>query len=303
MNATIIRQFEQLAAKIRHEIDKKPENKYRLITINNAIKIFKDMSGPIISKKIDNIKGIGKGVKRRVNEILQTGSLSELKNVKYYDNKLKKIYGITDSRARMLSKKGIRNVKDFLKYEKNITEAQRLSATFYDRTIFYIQRNIIKENIVPLMNAMIKKIGGSIKYEICGSYRRKVPILSDVDIVISGSPREKTVFFQILEALDIIVEFVKGTTKFNGLIKVDENKYVRIDIRICNLDEFAPMILYFTGSKNFNINMRKEAIKRNMTLNEYGLYNKNGKKIQNIKTEKDIFNKLEMTYVRPENRV
>lgn len=49
------------------------------------------------------------------------------------------------------------------------------------------------------------------------------------------------------------------------------------------------MLLYFTGSKNFNIFLRKKALEKGLSLNEYELTEiKSNKKIY-AKDEKEIF--------------
>ncbi|CAG9569387.1 putative mitochondrial DNA polymerase beta-PAK [Leishmania major strain Friedlin] len=48
----------------------------------------------------------------------------------------------------------------------------------------------------------------------------------------------------------------------------------RLDVRYVDSDSFPAAMLYFTGSKNFNVIMRSEAIKKHCVLNEYGLFRK-----------------------------
>ena len=91
-----------------------------------------------------------------------------------------------------------------------------------------------------------------------------------------------------------------------GLCKYKSNPVRRIDIRFIPLDCYASSLLYFTGSGEFNKNMRTYAIKNGYTLNEYGLYKQikiNNKKVK-IKTnsEEDIFKSLNLNYVEPQFR-
>ena len=61
-------------------------------------------------------------------------------------------------------------------------------------------------------------------------------------------------------------------------------------------------MFYFTGSKNYNIEMRKIAIKKGYKLSEYGLFDKQTKKMIAGKTEKEICKKLGVKYLKPEQR-
>jgi DNA polymerase/3'-5' exonuclease PolX len=60
---------------------------------------------------------------------------------------------------------------------------------------------------------------------------------------------------------------------------------------------------YFTGSKNFNTVMRAHALKKGFTMNEHGIKNKaSGTVVNGIDSEKAIFEFLDMTYVKPNQR-
>ncbi len=65
-------------------------------------------------------------------------------------------------------------------------------------------------------------------------------------------------------------------------------------------------MLYYTGSQTFNHEMRKHALEKGFTLNEYSLrrVDANGRagKPLHIKSEKEIFDYLEMDYKRPDER-
>ena len=83
---------------------------------------------------------------------------------------------------------------------------------------------------------------------------------------------------------------------YKGYINFKNNIY-RIDIICVKFENYYTALLYFTGSFEFNINMRQIAKKNNYLLNRYGLYFQN-KKIK-INSEKDIFNVLKVKYIMP----
>ena len=68
------------------------------------------------------------------------------------------------------------------------------------------------------------------------------------------------------------------------------------------IEEWITGLLYFTGSKQFNIMMRIQAKKLGYNLNEHELYNiKTGKKVI-LKDEKELFKILKMEYFPPDKR-
>ena len=80
----------------------------------------------------------------------------------------------------------------------------------------------------------------------------------------------------------------------------------RIDIRFIPKDSLGAAILYFTGSGEFNKNMRTYALKNKYTINEYGIFKLNDDKSKGPKvktySEKDIFDVLNIDYIEPKNR-
>ena len=74
----------------------------------------------------------------------------------------------------------------------------------------------------------------------------------------------------------------------------------KIDILITTEQSYYLALLYFTGSKYFNIYIRTFALQYNMKINEYELL-KNNKRV-NINSEEEIFEVLKMQYIKPEYR-
>ena len=95
------------------------------------------------------------------------------------------------------------------------------------------------------------------------------------------------------------ITYNKYSIKYMGFFKF-KNIISRIDINLLPYKSMYSGLLYFTGSREFNQNMRYIAKKQGYKLNEFGLF-KNNKRIK-INSEKDIFNKLGLEYIKPENR-
>ena len=69
-------------------------------------------------------------------------------------------------------------------------------------------------------------------------------------------------------------------------------------------EEYPFAILYFTGSMEFNADMRGLALEKGLSMNEYSLKDNETKKVIDHKfnVEKDIFDYLEMDWVEPVDR-
>jgi DNA polymerase/3'-5' exonuclease PolX len=107
MNSLIIGQFEKLIEQIKRDIDNSKtkedivRNSFRLKQVRNSLRIIKDHSCKINKgEDIEHLKGIGKGTVQRINEILKTGKLSEIKTDTEIEkmenaiNSLENVFGI-----------------------------------------------------------------------------------------------------------------------------------------------------------------------------------------------------------------
>ena len=130
---------------------------------------------------------------------------------------------------------------------------------------------------------------------LAGSIRRKKPIVRDIDIVIESSSINIDKLKNELSKL--------GTLKLKGdkLIRILTPDDIQVEIYIASKENYEPLLLIRTGSKEHNIKLTIKAQSLNYKLTANGLIdNKTGSVI--AKSEKDIFKALKMNYVEPQHR-
>jgi DNA polymerase/3'-5' exonuclease PolX len=329
INNKIIEQFNLLKKQIEYDIDflglDVRKNKYRLDSTNKVLHRLKKYDKEIKTAeqlKKEKIKDIGEGTLRRIDEILKTGKLSEIKIPKdaekyleFIEN-LQNIHGIGRKTAYNLFKDyGITSVDDLRKAVKE--EKIVLSPTIMKglKYVDLIKTNIPREDI-EYLDIVLRKITIEISPKlvgvVCGSYRRGKLTSGDIDYILVHTDliTKKQVerhnyledFLEKLRKKKIIVEDLTelGDTKYMGIAQV-KGVMRRIDIRYFALESYYSAILYFTGSKDFNTKMRQVANLNGWTLNEYGLFDEKNRRME-VNSEKDIFDYLEMEYLPPEKR-
>jgi DNA polymerase/3'-5' exonuclease PolX len=115
-------------------------------------------------------------------------------------------------------------------------------------------------------------------------------------------------FVELLSNLDFIVDHLTdfGKSKYMGfcIIKQTNKNNIarRIDIRFIPFNSYGSSILYFTGSKTFNTQMRTHAIGKGYSLNEYGLKRLANNEFISCKTEEEVFTILNYPYKTPQER-
>ncbi|MBI5024027.1 MAG: DNA polymerase/3'-5' exonuclease PolX [Candidatus Omnitrophica bacterium] len=132
-----------------------------------------------------------------------------------------------------------------------------------------------------------------------GSLRRGRETVRDIDILVDSTEPSKVmdVFVHLPQVKSINAH---GETRSSVLTQNN----VQVDIRVVEPKSFGAALLYFTGSKDFNIKLRQIAIKKEMKVSEYGIFSLKGgrEKMLAGKTEEDCFKALGLPYIPPEMR-
>ena len=328
MNHKIINEFERLIDYIKENKSKDNKDIYRLKNLKVVLNILKKYPIKITLQNyhtLIDIPGIGKGTILRLKEIMDYGFLLELGKFKVDHNKdkiikeLTQIVGINDITANKLYKKGIKSILDLKKKVKSkeikLNEKLLLGLKYYGKFEGNIPRkeiDKIKEIIKYVIDKENKKYKDKFIFEICGSYRRGKKTSGDIDVLIS----KKGKLDKHINYLENIVLLLKGLekpliiddltnkefhTKYMGFCQYKDNPPRRIDIRFVDYKFWFSALVYFTGSVQLNKNMRNIAKTKNLKLSEYGLQKKDGTKIL-IKSEKELFDILDMKYLEPIQR-
>lgn len=319
MNNTLIIQILERLLK-QYKLDSSLRFKSR--ALEKAINSIKKYNSNIKSgdDAIKNINGVAKGIGRRIDEILETGKLKELKTGTKIENNaadnLMEVTGIGPTKAKKLVDAGIKSIDNL---RKAIQEGKISSTHHINIGLKYYEdlKNRIPRQEITLMKKIldkeIKSINKNLIFDICGSYRRGLKTSGDIDVLISNpqyiSNIEKEKFLERivkkLKEVGFILDSLTsdGAKKYMGVCKLKTSKYGRrIDIRCVNYSAFYSALIYFTGSKNFNLLMRKKAIELGYSLSEYSLKEKKSGKIIILKSEEELFNILNMDYVSPLDR-
>ena len=299
--------------------------KFQIIALNKAISSIQSYTKEIVSgtQLKTDISGIGDKISKRIDEILDphfSGTLKELENQDLKEdsyNELMSIYGVGNSRAKKwIEENNVRNIGDLKKEVSKgnikITKNIETGLKYFDDLNQRIPREEI-DVVKEIVQKELKKINPQLLFEICGSYRRKNETSGDIDILIShpkyiDENKEFNFLNEILKnlrKLDLIVDDLtkNGIKKFMGICKVKPYNIARhIDILFVDYNSYYSSILYFTGSKNFNVYLRQKLLQKNMSLNEYCLKDLENNNIIYLTSEKEIFKIADIKYLEPHER-
>jgi len=311
----IIAELSVLAQK--ETIDK---NVFKVRAYQKVIKQIKTIENIESIEDLVSVKGIGQQIKKKLEEIFETGKLRSAEkarknnNLKLYED-LMKIHGVGVNKAKQLIELGIESMEDLLeKLEEDpdgsiLNTQQKIGIKYYHDINMRIPIKKMEKHDLYLQET-IKVIDPDILISTVGSFRRKVKESGDIDILVSfnrkSSKEERSeLLLKVVKVLRkekyIQDTLALGNKKCMCVVKLKRHRVNRrLDILVTSIEELAFAKLYFTGDYNLNINMRQAAIDQGLRLNEYSL-TRNNKKIL-LKTEKEIFEYLGFEYIEPENR-
>ena len=296
----------------------KGENPFRIRAYEKAADILEHLSGNIEELyregKLKQIPGIGKGILEKIETIIKTGTLPLYEQLKSnFPPGLIEIISIPDvgpKTAKLLYEKmGIKNVEELEDAAKKgmlrglAGMGERKEENILRGIKLYRMRSsrMLLGRALPLVNAVISELttkASSLieKISPAGSLRRGKETIGDIDILATSSnPDSLMDAFSNLSFVEEVL--VKGETKTS--ILTDQG--FQMDLRVVSSESFGAALQYFTGSKSHNIKLRERAIRKGLKINEYGVFNQEGRKIAGEK-EEEVYSILNLHFIPPELR-
>ena len=263
--------------------------------------------------KLEEIPGVGMHIANKVREIVKTGHLVYLdtlrQNLPEGISAIAEVEGIGPKRAEVLVK------------ELGITSIPQLEAAaaagkirdlpgfgeLSEKKILTILKGksqpnarILLGEILPVAEEIVRQLArepATKQVSLAGSIRRKKESIGDVDILASsGAPEKVMETFCTLPRVSRVIE--RGPTRSSVVL----DSGLHVDLRVVDENQFGAALLYFTGSKDFNIALRRWALKRDEKLNEYGLFDRTTNAVRAGKDEQEMFQALGLPFIEPELR-
>ena len=313
-NAQIADVFEQVADLLEFQ----GANPFRIRAYRSGARAISGLSESIAtilsdeSRKLTDIQGIGKDLAAKCQTLVETGELPTLDELKEQipDSVMAilRVRGLGPKKAAVIfnelgikdldeletacKEERLRDLKGFgAKTEATILKGIEFAKSAGDRML-WAKADAIVDGLLTHMESC-EAID---RMSMAGSYRRGKETVGDLDLLVVSNDSEKV--------MDHFVAFEPVTeTLLRGGDKVSIIVYdkMQIDLRVVPAESYGAAMQYFTGSKEHNIVVRGLAKKRNLRINEYGVYNAAGEYVAGA-TEADVYATLELPYFEPETR-
>jgi DNA polymerase (family 10) len=130
-----------------------------------------------------------------------------------------------------------------------------------------------------------------------GSLRRRRETVRDLD-VIAGADDPAAVTADFVARPWVVEVAAKGDTKAT-VVSADG---LRFDLRVVPPDCFGNLLQHFTGSKQHNVALREDAVRRGLSISEYGVTHVESGKVFTTRSEHELYEHLGYQFVPPELR-
>lgn len=305
-------------------------NPFRIRAYRNAVNTIESLSRPLQDmiaegEDLTELPGIGDNVAAHIEELLATGSIDRLREVEAEFPRslveLMELEGVGPKKARKLFLElGVRTV-DELAAAIAAGRVQELEG-FGEKSVEKIGRAIERyrkrsgrfrldeaEELVAGVLAHMEGAPGVERIEVAGSLRRRKETIGDVDLLAQCEGDGTPVVEHFVAYPEAARAEAAGPTKGSIVLRSG----LEVDLRVVPKRSFGAALVYFTGSKDHNVNLRTRAVRDGLRVNEWGVFRvpegadadalarAEGRRVAG-ETEEEVYRALGMRWIPPELR-
>ena len=286
-------------------------------SIQNTTTQIKDL---VKDNKLNEVSGIGESLKSHLEELVKTGKVkhweSVMKNIPDAVFPLLDVPGFGPKKAyRIVSEFKLKNPKTVIADIEKLANSGKIASLegFGQKSQDLILQHFgefkkgsgkLARMLLPFATEVaeklveyMKKSPAVIHIEPLGSLRRKVATIGDVDLAVAtNNPKEVIDHFASYPYKERMIE--KGPTSASLLTSGGH----QVDLLTQPVEAWGSLLQHFTGSKHHNVHLRELALKKGLSLSEYGIKKVGNEKRTTYTTEEAFYNALGLAYIEPELR-
>ncbi len=301
------------------------ENDFKAIAFDKAARTIEALEESVEALvhegRITSVPGIGKSIASDLTALVQTGSIPVLDELRST---------IPPGLIQWLEISGL-GPKNIAKIHKTlgITEITQLKEACQDgriaalpglgaksaekilKSIAWMEQFALRcrldeaQAIAEEMSDAVQNLPGVRRLSVAGSLRRGLETIGDIDLLVEADTADAPAILEAFSTAPSVAEVLgRGETKSS--VRVVQGR--QVDLRVVDAKAFPAALMYFTGSKEHNVQLRQRARDRGLTLNEYGLFHldESGEadfsRPVPVESEAEIYAQVGLQYVPPELR-
>jgi DNA polymerase (family 10) len=314
-NADVADQFDLLADLMELE----GAESFRVLAYRRAATRMRETSGSIAQLALDGrakeLQGIGKTIEEKIVQIVDEGEIEALTRkrgqVPPEVVQFMRLPGLgPKTAARIWKELGVTTIEEL----KAAAEAQRLrtlaglGAKSEEKILKALAftaenpdagRRLLGEGLGPVQAvvSVLREHPAAVEVSEAGSVRRRKETFRDLDIIATAAdPSALTDYFTTLKWVAEVA--AKGETKATAV----SNEGLRFDLRVVPPNCYGNLLQHFTGSKDHNIALREAAVRKGLSISEYGVTTVETGEVFTASSERELYEFLGYQEIPPELR-
>jgi DNA polymerase (family 10) len=292
---------------------------FRISAYRKAADRIREQSGPVarlaLEGRAKELGGIGKTIEEKIVQVVEDGEVHALTKRKLSVPEelvlFLRLPGLGPKTVRRIWKElGITTVEALRAAAEagQLRELQGLGAKSEEKILKALQaepepagpKRALLGTSLPALEAVVSVLAAhpaADKVAIAGSARRMRETVRDLDIIATATDAEALV--EYFTTLTWVAEVAaKGGTKAT----VVAHDGLRFDLRVVPPESFGNLLQHFTGSKQHNVALREDAVRRKLSISEYGVTETETGTVHAFATEEELYAFLGYAYIPPELR-
>ena len=313
-NAELADQFDLLADLL--ELD--GSAMYQVLAYRRAATTIRESARPVaelaLSGRATDLPGIGKTIEAKIVQAVEGGEIEALAKQRTLVPadvvSFMRLPGLGPKTARRIwLELGVTTLEQL----REAAETQRLRALrglgvkTEERVLEALARPKRKQEVRPLLGRGLPAVLGVVAalrehpaadlVSEAGSVRRRKETFRDLDIIATAS--DPSALIERFTTLDWVAEVAaKGTTKAT----VVAHDGLRFDLRVVPPESYGNLLQHFTGSKEHNVALREDAVRRGFSVSEYGVQDVESGELFQTRDEAELYEHLGYQFIPPELR-
>ena len=315
-NAEIAAALEELG--ILYELD--GAVKYRVLAYSTAAKAIRESPVSIAELaaqgRATEVPGVGKTLAEKIDALLETGEIPAAVKLKAKFPptliEVTRVPSVGPKTARRLFEElEIRSMEDL----KGAAEGERvrhvkgLGPKAEENILAALERlgepgegpgRLLLSKVKPIaeeLAAALREHPAANRVEVAGSVRRWAETCKDIDLIATA---EDPVALAAEFASHPLVAEPRAAGDAGARIVTHNG--ITVDLRIAQPREYGNLLQHFTGSQAHNVQLREEAVARDLSVSEHGITETESGDVQTCATEAEVYERLDYSYIEPELR-
>jgi len=316
-NAELAERFDLLADLL--ELD--GADAFRLSAYRRASARIRESAAPVARLALEGtatqIPGIGGTIEAKIVEVSETGDLKAL--AKLRDRvpaglvEIMRVPGLGPKTARRLWQElGVATLDDLRAAAEGekLRELSGLGPKTEERVLAALARPAPAEaadtgrallgRVLPVVRGLVEELAAHPacdRVSEAGSIRRRAVTAKDVDLIAtSDDPAALTAWFV---AHPRVAEVAAHGPSKATVVTYDG---FRFDLRVVPPESYGNLLQHFTGSKDHNVALREDAVRRGLSVSEYGIQEVESGETFTATEEAEVYERLGYAWIPPELR-